>query len=93
MQYSKIEQFLAFAILNINLKLRRTTDDLKMDILYTMRKNTKIRLSQRYSWVEKKYNERLCDGTYLNTTLQKPYISNKYIDFLSTFSQNIRANI
>ena len=56
MQYCKIEQFLAFAIPNINLKLRRTTDDLKTDILYTMRKNTKIRLSQRYSWVEKKYN-------------------------------------
>ena len=56
MQYRKIEQFLAFAIPNINLKLHRTTDDLKKDILYTMRKNTKIRLSQRYSWVEKKCN-------------------------------------
>ena len=34
MQYRKIEQFLAFAIPNINLKLHRTTDDLKKDILY-----------------------------------------------------------
>ena len=85
MQYRKIEQFLAFAIPNINLKLRRTTDDLKKDILYTMCKNTKIRLSQRYSWVEKKYKERLCDGTYLNTTLQNPYMYFKQIYLLFVY--------
>ena len=85
MQYRKIEQFLAFAIPNINLKLRRTTDDLKKDILYTMRKNTKIKYSQRYSLVEKKYKKRLCDSTYLNTTLQKPYMYFKQIYLLFVY--------